>query len=101
MSVTQLTLDGGEVPYPIPRSRPLSPAQREILKWVRAKGSIRSSEAGVAVHAVHDGYYCGRLSPPSALGCCEFASSAGSAACKRLSARGLLRRERFGLWVLP
>lgn len=99
--LTQLTIDGREVPYPIPRPRPLSAAQRDIMRWARANGSIRSSEAGVAVHVhrAERGYYCGRPYKMKELGCCEWAASDGYAACRRLAARGLLRRVHRGLWV--
>lgn len=99
---TQLTIDGREVPYPLPTIRPLTAGQRAIMAWARSRGFIRSSEAGVAIHASHPGpagNWCGRPLRASALGCCEYAASAGGAACQRLAARGLLRRQARGYWV--
>jgi hypothetical protein len=98
--LTQLTIDGGEVPYPPPRPRPLTASQREIIRWTKAHGEIRSSEAGSAVHAWRTRGTCGRPLAIECLGCCEHAASDGYGACKRLERRGLLRHAGRGRWVL-
>lgn len=98
----QLDLYGNEVALAIatrvPRS--LSDSQRAILRQVRAKGYIRSVEAGMIIHACRTGGRCanGPLRRSNAIGCCRYAASDGGAACKRMAERGLLAKLDRGLW---
>ena len=91
--ITQLTLDGEQVPLEqLPRGR-FTPAQREILRLVVEQREISPKEAGLIVHAYRD--------PPCARctqGRCGFASSDGSDALKRLAKRGLVCRGAAGIW---
>jgi hypothetical protein len=99
VTAMQLTIDGAEVRHPPPRPRPLTAAQAEIVRWTRAHGEIRSSEAGSALHAQRDSS-CGKPLSYKCLGCCEYAASDGYSACKRLEARGVLRHVGHGRWAL-
>lgn len=94
----QLTLDGNAVPQALVRaaSSQLSPAQREILRWIRDRGSIRALEAGAIVHA-HRSPPCWSCARHEAKPC-GYASSDGSDALKRLAARGLVSRRIGGGW---
>jgi hypothetical protein len=118
----QLTLDGGEVTASElderrRRAATLSEAQAEILRFMVTGrlGWIRSSEAGVILHAhrrarldrrdcgsdsriYHTGKGVFRYSLN--LGCCEQASSDGTMAMRRLAERGLVERIEPGTWVL-
>lgn len=100
MTVTQITLDGREVPYEqVVRSRrsTLTPQQREILRTVRARGSIRASEAGRVMHAARG--YCEWKAADYPMrndlaGCCAYCASDGWSALKRLRERGFLIDHR-------
>lgn len=99
----QLTLDGRSVPHSqvVRHRRPLTDVQQDILRRavLNRKGWIRSVEAGNIVHAhrprhgTSPNYQAGK-----SLGCCKYAASDGSEACKRLAARGLLSRIERGVW---
>lgn len=106
----QLRLDGGEVPSAQARATSsraigLSTAQQGILEVIRRQGYIRPVEAGVIVHRLRNDSCSRKANEPSATGdrykgggkgCCAFASTDGSAALKRLAARGLVKREQGG-----
>jgi hypothetical protein len=83
-AVSQLTLDGSK---PGDRS-PLTPAQREILRWLNEHGTITAVKAGEIVHSYR--------TPPKVGS--PYASSDGSDALKRLVARGLVDRTARGVY---
>ena len=85
----QLTIDGGSVPHPPPKPR-FTPAQREILRIVRATGMIRSVDAGYVMHAHRD--------PPALELRRRYRSEDDRAALHRLAARGLVHRVSPGRW---
>lgn len=90
----QLTIDGREVAPPdiVPRGAPFTPAQQQILR-ILAERDITPSEAGRIVH-LHRTPACARC----LRGQCQWASSDGVDALKRLKARGLVRRVFTGCW---
>jgi transposase len=97
----QLTLDGREVDHPLRVGQPLSDRQREILRFVRARGVVRSYEVGAMMHAGRDGVCKSRATFPEGrwhLGCCRHAPSDGCDAMNRLLARGLVERVGRGRW---
>lgn len=93
-----MTLDGGEVSRPQTHGQPLSETQREVLHQLRWRGTLRSAEVGVIVHAMRENATCGPAR--RAAGCCQYAAVDGNEAMKRLMERGLVRRtgER-GVWA--
>lgn len=99
MSVTQLDVFGGETAHVevTKRAAPFTPCQQEILRLLRNFGSITSTQAGKIVHSHRDGgcYRC-RVNDN---GHCQWASSDGNDAMKRLMERGLVRRHRPGVWI--
>lgn len=101
MAMSQLTLDGVEVEHTtVTRARqPLTGAQREILRWLRANGKIRAFEAGTIVHAHREPPCRSRTQGGGITACCEHASSDGVDALKRLANRGLVRRVARGLYI--
>jgi hypothetical protein len=64
----QLTLDGREVDHPLRVGQPLSDRQREILRFVRARGVVRSYEVGAMMHAGRDGGLQSRATSPRGAG---------------------------------
>ncbi len=101
----QLTIDGREVPLEQLQAdaapAPLSAAQHEVLRTMRAAGAIRSVVAGRIMHA-HREHGCARSrwEPVNGLGCCRYAAADGRDAMLRLEARGLCRRDRERrIWV--
>jgi hypothetical protein len=99
-AVTQLTIDGGEVPYAYAaatrKQRPLTPLQADIIRLARLHGEVRSVEAGVLVHLHRGACGVGARSGPSregSLACCGYTATDGSMACRRLMKRGLLQRH--------
>jgi transposase len=95
----QLTLDGREVDHPVRIGNPLSERQREILRFVRARGVVRTYEVGTMMHAGREGA-CRHPFPEGRwhLGCCPYAPSDGCDAMNRLLARGLVERVGRGRW---
>lgn len=101
MTPRQLTIDGREEAHP-PRVVGLTERQREVLRFVRAHDDVRPIEVGTIIHAGRE-----RPCPEPVLrpesqrrrpGCCQWASSDGAAALKRLAARGLVERVARGRW---
>lgn len=93
--MSQLNFDGKEVPVlRRPKSNPpLTPAQREILRFAGKNRGIRSVQAGEIVHSMdrrRDAQIHRR----------RYASADGLEAMKRLMKRGLVYRdpEVRGLW---
>jgi hypothetical protein len=78
-AVTQLTIDGGEVPYAYAaatrKQRPLTPLQADIIRLACGVGA-RSGP-----------------SREGSLACCGYTATDGSMACRRLMKRGLLQRH--------
>lgn len=99
-SYLQLDMTGGEATMTAVRraNHPLTTAQREILRELRLRGTLRSLDAGVILHAHRP---TGPCRPPvdGRSPCCEHASSDGSDALKRLAARGLCKSAGAGLWI--
>lgn len=89
----QLTLDGREVV--VPRLRPLTDRQRELLRFIRERGVVRPIEVGQIMHAGRPNR-CHRCDH---LGSCPYVSSDGSDALRRLALRGLVARRARGQWV--
>ena len=94
----QLTIDGREVASVRP-PRPLTERQREVLRFIRQRGLVRPFEVGVMMHAGRRHPYGFILAKPRAKACCQYASSDGYDALRRLERRGLVRREGRGQWV--
>jgi len=104
----QLRLDGSAVAQQRPGGA-LSPAQRDILRYMREHdGEISSTRAGVIVHACRAS---GCSSGPSAASdrwtpgergeaCCPWAASDGGECMKRLARRGLVYHAGPGCWRL-
>jgi hypothetical protein len=86
VSPPQLTLDGREVERPV-LPRPLTDRQREVMRYVRARGAVRPIEVGRIMHMARD-------SAPKP----SYFASDGSDALRRLAKRGLVRRVRRGRW---
>ena len=104
MPAQQLTLDGRAEPYPgLARARrlPLTHGQLDVIAYLRLHGTIRPGQAGTIVHLhrVSDRRFC---QPPTKgrITCCEYASSDGVEALKRLASRGLVEKVSDGLYVL-
>lgn len=101
MSEAQLTVDGREVDASVAPVLALNDRQREVLRYVRAKGEVRSYEIGVMMHAGreggcrHVGYSDG---PGWHLACCRYACDDGLEALHRLERRGLVFRVARGRW---
>lgn len=91
----QMTLDGSvpEVASVTPHA-PFTPAQRDIMRLIADFGSVTSTQAGVIQH-MHRSPPCRYCSPRQH---CQYASSDGLDAMKRLMRRGLVERVRDGLW---
>jgi hypothetical protein len=101
MMPRQLTIDGREEAHP-PRLAGLTERQREVLRFIRGRSEVRPIEVGLVLHA-------GRERPcrqaqqapghsPRSGACCAYTSSDGSAALRRLAARGLVERVAHGRW---
>jgi len=91
----QLGLDGRETPHPVRRPQPLTQRQREVLAYVRATFPVRPVDVGKLMHAGRER----ACSTCSLLGLhCRHASSDGYDALRRLERRGLVVRERRGMW---
>lgn len=91
VSGMQLTFEGGEVPHPANVYAPsadLTPTQREVMVHLREHGSISPKQAGLFLYAV-------QRTPWRA----PYASADGSEVLRRLALRGLVHRERRGVWV--
>jgi len=96
---TQLTIDGREVDYADVASTrhgrgfAFTAAQREILRLLRLRGIVTSTEAGLVMHA-HRGS-CGfgaRGHGPRGNQCCPYCATDGLSAMRRLMQRGLVKR---------
>lgn len=107
MTALQITFDGREVPVPdtaAPRTTaPLSELQRAVLAHIRDQGAITSTDAGVLVHVSRPapkGPACAALRRANGgrKACCQYAAGDGLDVCKRLLARGLVRRTARGRW---
>lgn len=104
MSAEQLQLDGGATPIDDkPSTAPLTAAQKAILYRARENGgTIRAVEAGTIVHAGRTPQGCNHArgrNRYSGGGCCRYAASDGTEACKRLVKCGLLVRTESGYGV--
>lgn len=88
----QLGLDGRETAHPPRAPRPLTDRQRELVVWLRLRGTVRPVEVGRLMHA-------GRTTP-ARRGAERHVSSDGVDALKRLEARGLVERVARGQWRL-
>lgn len=82
------------------RRSPISTAQAEIMRVIGEKGSIRSVEAGVIIHAARrppcNWHGRGRRTKEA---CCRHASSDGTEVMKRLMKRGFVKRAEPGVWI--
>jgi hypothetical protein len=77
-------LDGSETTHPPPHFRPMTAAQAEIVRIMRATGQIRIAQAGriVAAHTL------GERDP----------GTIGRDAMTRLARRGVAQRVARGIW---
>lgn len=99
MSERQLTFDGREVSVAATVPGHLSPAQRAILRAARITGGqITTSQAGKIMHAGREDGFAHVQASYGQPRCCDYCSSDGSDALKRLRDRGLVRRVSRGLW---
>lgn len=100
----QLALDGvaGATAGPPADGSGLTATQREILRVVRVEGFIRPVTAGRLVHAARmfGGANPCRTDRPQDEGCCQYASTDGVEALKRLVRRGLLVRAERGRYEI-
>lgn len=99
-AVSQLGLDGTEVAHPVRTGHPLTARQRGLLIFIRSQDSVRPLEVGMIMHQGREvpcvmtlDFRRGRVS------CCEYASSDGVDALKRLERRGLVERRARGQWA--
>lgn len=106
MGAMQLTIEGREVPHPVPRPNraqnpPLTEFQRAILAVIQDEGFVTSTRAGVILHKLRGSCGFGQKPHPGpdAEACCGYASSDGSDACKRLAKRGYLYRLHWLGWT--
>jgi len=95
--VSQLTLDGREVPAEGLRTRkgqhPLTAPQRAVLAYLRDHDSIRCVDAGVILYEFTEPTERAREMRR------KYASADGLELLKRLEKRGLVRRKSRGVWV--
>lgn len=98
MSDVQLGLDGTEVVHPVRRQRRLTDAQRQVIRFMRHHGDVRPVEIGRVMHVQRGRHAIGTSLIEGA--CCQYASSDGADALRRLADRGLVYRVRRGCWRL-
>ena len=96
--MSQLGLDGTEVVHPVRHPRPLSDRQREVLRMIGILGAVRPLEVGKLMHAGARKHPAGTALVEGP--CCQYASSDGCDALRRLERRGLVRRIHRGQWTL-
>jgi hypothetical protein len=91
MADQQLTIDGLEVPADgvVLRGGPLSPTQQDVLRWLRETGTIRPRDAGLLLYRNQRQTWRD-----------EYASADGAEVLRRLAIRGLVHKQRRGVWVL-
>ena len=80
--MTQLGLDGRETAHPMPKPRPLSERQRDVLRYMRRHELVRPRDVGLVMSAGRE----------------RWASNDGYSALKRLERRGLVEHVERGKW---